>query len=224
MNYFQLLDRLEALYDTNKGREFTPAAITRLIERNVPYRDVVFLTNLTINCALNSITVSGLYDYGDDQWGYRPIEIELAYFKKKKHFVMGGSLTRTRWNQLCFDVASVLGHEYVHLHQHRDRDFRPGKSFRSTCQDSDARDLQEYLGHGDEVDAYAFTIAAEQAHVLRSGKSLALDSTVMYTNYCDAFGTHHSIVSKLKKQSVKYYKILEGQYNEQNSTAGRQSR
>jgi hypothetical protein len=224
MNYFQLLDRLEALYDAYKGREFAPAAITRLIERNVPYRDVVFLTNLTINSPLNSITVSGLYDYGDDRWGYTPIEIELAYFKKKKHFVMGKSLTRTRWNQLCFDIASVLGHEYVHLHQHRNRNFRPGKSFRSSSGDQDAKELQEYLGHSDEVDAYAFTVAAEQAHELRSGKTLALESTVMYTNYCDAFGTHHSVVSKLKKQSIKYYKILEGQYNEQNSTAGRQRR
>jgi hypothetical protein len=224
MNYFQLLDQLEALYDSNKGREFTPAGITRLIERNVPYQDVVFLTNLTINCPLNSITVSGLYDYGDDQSGHCAIEIELAYFKKKKRFVMGGSLTRSRWRELCFDVASVLGHEYVHLHQHRDRDFRPGKGFRGTSTDVATRDLQEYLGHRDEIGAYAFTIAAEQAHVLRSGKSLALESTVMYNNYCDVFGENHSVVSKLKKQSVKYYKILEGQYNEQNSTAGRQSR
>ena len=222
MNYFELLDQLEALYDINQGREFTPSAVTNLIARNVPYRDVVFLTNLTINSEIHSITVSGLYDYGDDQWGYRPIEIELAFFKKKRKFSMGKSLTRERWNRLCFDVASILGHEYVHLRQFRDRDFKVKRGYRSREQDDELKATQEYLGHNDEIDAYSFTIAAEMAMQLRQNKTMQLEDTVMYQNYCGAFGFYHSIITKLKKKSLKYYYILEGQYNEQSNTARNQ--
>ena len=217
MNYFNLLDRLEGLYDVNIGGKFTPEQITKLISRNVPYRDVVFSTNLTVNSGSHGITVSGLYDYGDDQWGYRPIEIELAYFKRKRHFVICASMTRKKWYRLCFDVASVLGHEYVHLQQYRDRDYRPGRGFRSREKDESLKQTQEYLGHADEVDAYSFTIAAEMSMGLRSGKVIDLEETVMYNNYCDAFGADHSIITKLKNKSLKYYSILEGQYNEQSN-------
>jgi hypothetical protein len=224
MNYFNLLHKLEILYDVNIGGKFTPVQITRLIAKNVPYRDVVFSTNLTVNSAVDTITVSGLYDYGDDQWGLCPIEIELAYFKRKRHFVIGASMSRKIWNQLCFDVASVLGHEYVHLHQYRDRDYRPGRGFRSRENNESLKQTQEYLGHTDEIDAYSFTIAAEMAMGLRSGKAIDLKETVMYNNYCDAFGIDHSIITKLKNKSLKYYSILEGQYNEQSNRTNQRAR
>jgi hypothetical protein len=217
MNYFNLLHKLEGLYDVNIGRKFTPAQITKLIAQNVPYRDVIFSTNLTVNSNIDTITVSGLYDYGEDQWGNTPIEIELAFFKRKRHFVIGASMSQKKWNRLCFDVASVLGHEYVHLHQYRDRDYRPGRGFRSRENDESLKQTQEYLGHTDEVDAYGFTVAAEMAMSLRSNKTVDLHKTVMYNNYCDAFGSNHSIITKLKNKSLKYYSILEGQYNEQSN-------
>jgi hypothetical protein len=217
MNYFNLLHKLEGLYDVNIGRKFTPAQITKLIAQNVPYKDVIFSTNLTVNSNIDTITVSGLYDYGEDQWGNTPIEIELAFFKRKRHFVIGASMSQKKWNQLCFDVASVLGHEYVHLHQYRDRDYRPGRGFRSRENDESLKQTQEYLGHTDEVDAYSFTVAAEMAMSLRSNKTVDLYKTVMYNNYCDAFGSNHSIITKLKNKSLKYYSILEGQYNEQSN-------
>lgn len=218
MNYFGLLDKLEGLYHANLGRRFTPVQLTNLIARHVPFREVAFTTNLTVNSTSNTITVSGLYDYGDDQWGSKPIEIELAYFKKKRYFVMGSSMTWERWQTVCFDIASVLGHEYMHLNQYRGRDYRPGRSFRSSSDDDSVKQTQEYLGHADEIDAYAFTIAAEMAMQLRSGHTVDLYQTVMYNNYCDTFGTTHSIITKLTKKSLKYYNILEGQYHEQSHT------
>ena len=203
MNYFDLLDRLEGLYERNRGRQFTPSQLTYLVARNVPFRDVVFTTNLTINCSLNSVVVSGLYDYGEDRWGYRPIEIELAYFKRKKHFVLGQSMTWKTWQRLCFDVASVLGHEYVHLRQYRDRDYRPGRGFRSRETDRHLRETQEYLGHTDEIDAYGFTCAAEMAMSLRLSKPVDFLTTSMYNHYCEAFGADHSIITKLQQKTIK---------------------
>jgi hypothetical protein len=220
MNYFNLLHKLEGLYDINIGRRFTPSQITRLIAKNVPLTEVSFTTNLTINSPIHSIIVSGLYDYEEDQWGTQPIEIELAYFKKNQHFIIGGSMTRKRWYRLCFDIASVLGHEYVHLHQYRDRNFRIGRGFRSHEREESLKHTQEYLGHSDEVDAYSFTAAAEMAMQLRSNKSIDFYTTSMYYHYSKTFGSDHSIVAKLKKKSIKYYNILEGQYNEQDHRAG----
>lgn len=211
------MDRLEGLYHKHEGQALTPSQITHLISYAIPFREINFYTVKSLSVLGGEISVSGLYDPNDDEDGLPPIEIELTFYKHKKvyPFTKRG-LSFLRWRELCLDIVTILGHEYVHQHQHRERNFKLGKNYVSKHEDYDKRRVQEYYGHPDEIDAYSFTAAAVMAQeTLRLGRPIELEDTGVYNHYLEAFGADHSIVTKLQKRSLKYYNILKGQYNEQ---------
>ena len=218
MNFFQLMDKLEALYRKYEGQKLTPSQVTHIISMAIPFRDVNFYTVKSLGVLSKDIQVSGLYDIQEDEIGLPSIEIELTYFKRKSlHTLNKHGLSFKRWRRLCFDIVAILGHEYVHQEQHRGREFKMGKSFKSREEDENLKQLQEYLGHPDEIDAYSFSAAADMAQSLRLNETVDLQSTGVYNQYLTAFGPDHSVVTKLQKRSLKYYNILKGQYNEQNN-------
>jgi hypothetical protein len=218
MNFFQLMDKLESLYYKHEGSQLTPSQIVKMIKRAIPHQGIEYNLVKSINQSHGAIGVSGMYDPESDSDGYDPIEIELTFFKYTHEFTFGNSMTFRKWQRLCFDIVSILGHEYVHQQQHRARRFKLGKSYKSTAENDDLKSAQEYLGHADEIDAYSFTVAADKAMAKRTGKDIDITQTAMYTLYAVTFGPDHSVVAKLNKTSRKYYNILEGQYNEQQIT------
>jgi hypothetical protein len=216
------MDKLEDLYRKHEGERLSPSQITHLISFAVPFRDVNFYTVKSLGILAKDVHVSGLYDIQEDEIGLPSIEIELTYFKRKTAFTLNKQgLSFKQWRRLCFDVVAILGHEYVHQEQHRGRDFKMGKAFKSRETDDHLKQLQEYLGHPDEIDAYSFSAAADMAQCLRLNEPVDLKLTGVYDQYRTAFGDNHSIVSKLEKRSLKYYNILKEQYYGQQSNRTR---
>jgi len=80
------------------------------------------------------------------------IELQLAFSPKDK---------TVKWSEdgkeyFVNELADVLKHEMLHAHQHRSRDFHPGRD------GYDQRDSNyEYMTRPDEIEAYAMNIADE---------------------------------------------------------------
>lgn len=213
-----LMDKLESLYRKHEGERLSPSQLTHLISFAIPFRDVNFYTVKSLGVMSKEIQVSGLYDIQEDEIGLPSIEIELTYFKRRHAFTLNKQgLSFKQWRNLCFDIVAILGHEYVHQEQHRGRGFKMGKAHKSRETDENLKQIQEYLGHSDEIDAYSFSAAAAMAQGMRINESVDFESTGVYDQYVYAFGDNHSIVTKLQKRSLKYFNILKGQYNEHNN-------
>jgi len=219
MNYFQLLNGLYNIYDKLEGQTVDQATIIRKIRRAVRYPDCKVLANATLSIASNSLEVAGVYDAELDEEGdQHPIEIEIQFPKKKPTFTFDESdMSRNHWSGLCIDFANILGHEYVHLHQFRRRNFKWCKSYRSYNPHPHLKEQEEYYGDSDEVDAYAYIAAAEMAvdsFNLEKNTPTDIERTRVYKTYTRVFDKRDPVVLKLEKRAKRYYKLLEQQYNE----------
>lgn len=136
MNYFQLLKRLYDLYDRNAGRVVDSTFIVKQIRSQIPFTECKIIGLRTLGVATNTLSVSGVYDPEADEYGEKPITIEIAFPKSKETFSFTeDDMSRSHWSELCIDFANILGHEYMHLNQFRRRQFRWCKQYRSdlTC-------------------------------------------------------------------------------------------
>lgn len=211
MNYFQILKTLDELYLELHKQTLTPDDIALKIRKKLPFEEVRITTNTTIGIVDKNFIVSGEYDPEDDEEGQKCIELELQFPRHPEQFTFSDSdLTRRHWQNFIIDIASVLGHEYMHLNQARARLFRECREFTSTMDDDTLRGYQEYYGMEDEVDAYAFTLAASLANDLPDLKTI--ENAPVYGIYKKVFGDEHKVVKKLENKAKKYLKILEDQY------------
>ena len=216
MNYFELLDKLDGLYDRLEGQQLTASQIAAKLNRAVPFDSCQITSVNTININ-RDIDVRGQYDPDSDEEGEPAIDIELIFPRRRRKFqkftLNEVELTRTVWRCLVVDVCSVLGHEYVHMEQFRRRKFKDGRYYRSTHKNQSVKENQEYFGIPDEVDAYAFTAAAAMAYGLwDNGKPLPYKKTSVCQIYSALFDKKHPVLLKLERLSKKYYKRLEQQY------------
>lgn len=216
MNYFQLLDKLDGLYNRLAGQQLTANQIAAKINRAIPFDscNVIAVSTININ---KSIDVSGQYDPDCDEEGETAIDIELIFPRRRRqhrYFTLSESdLSKQAWHYMAVDVCSVLGHEYIHMEQFRRREFRDGRYYRSNDKNSTIKENQEYFGIPDEVDAYAFTAAAAMAYGLwKSGKPVQYKKTSVYQIYSALFDKKSPVLVKLERTCKKYYKRLEQQY------------
>lgn len=216
MNYFQLLKKLWDIYDSLEGKTVDHQVIVKRIRRAIPYRECKIFGNKTLSVALNTFSVSGLYDPDLDEDGLPPIEIEISFPKRKDTYVFDeDDLSRLHWSNLCVDFMNILGHEFVHLNQFRRRNFRWSRSYRSGHANPTIRESQNYYGNSDEVDAYAFNAAADMAlNTLRPThtKKPVIEKIQIYKIYTKLFEKNHPVVLKFEKRCNYYYKKLEQQY------------
>lgn len=214
MNYFQLLTKLDKLYDKLYGQSLTSKAIVKKLNAAVPFKECRVTEVTSLGLINQNYQVSGVYDPDLDEDDECCIELEICFPKRKKLFCFNESdLSREIWEYLVLDVVSILGHEFVHMNQFRNRDFRDGRNFRSTAKSMVIKESQEYFGIPDEVDAYAFTAAANMAHQLYKGEKVpTFKQTGVYQIYQNVFDKKHSVVIKLEKLTERYYKRLEKQY------------
>lgn len=215
MNYFQLLNKLDGLYDRYAGQSLTPQAIVKKLNRAIPFTECKITAVGTLGLPENNYQVSGVYEPDLDEDGECCIELEISFPKRKTLFFLDESdFGRDQWDNLILDIVSVLGHEFVHLHQFRRREFRDGRDFKSAHKSSAVKESQEYFGIPDEVDAYAFTAAANMAYQLYKGvKPCKIKDTGVYQVYSNVFDKKHPVVLKLEKLTEQHYKRLERQYN-----------
>jgi hypothetical protein len=214
MNYFQLLNKLDGLYDKLAGKAITPKDLVKRLNRAIPFKECRITEVTTLGLVNNNFQVSGVYEPDLDEDGECCIELEISFPKRKSLVFSESCLSRDIWNLLVLDTVSILGHEFVHMHQFRRRGFRDGHSYRSTAKSMVVKESQEYFGIPDEVDAYAFTAAANMAHQLYKGERVStVKQTTVYQIYCNVFDKKHPVVLKLEKLTDRYYKKLEKQYH-----------
>lgn len=219
MNYFQLLNGLYDIYDKLEGRTVDHNVIIKKIRKVVKYPNCKIIANPTLSVASNTLEVAGVYDAElDEEGNTHPIEVEIQFPKKKTTFTFDASdMTRNHWSNLCIDFANILGHEYIHLHQFRRRNFKWCKSYRSYNPHPHLKEQEEYYGDNDEVDAYAYIAAAEMAVDSFNRVKIVpakIERTRVYKTYTRVFDKKDPVVVKLEKRAQRYYKLLEQQYHE----------
>ena len=214
MNYFQLLAKLDLIYQRNQGKSLTSRNLVQKIQQAIPFTECKIVQNNTLAIYNTHLQVSGVYDPELDVDGMPPIEVEISFPKKRPAFTLDDSdLTRQQWNHMIVDVAGTMGHEFIHMSQFRRRKFRYGRCYISNSRTQAVADAQEYYGIPDEVDAYAWTAAANMTHgLINNGEPYRIEQTGIYQIYKTVFDKKHPVVLKLCKLSNRYYKLLERQY------------
>lgn len=212
MNYFQLLQSLYKVYDDLENKSVSSKQIMHRIKKAVPFRECVFFSIETLSLPTGKFNVSGLYDPDQDEQGRPPITIEIAFSKKRKFIFNDSNLRRDHWAELCIDLASTLGHEFVHLQQFRNRDYRWTRPYKSKNTDVKYKEIEEYYGDADEIGAYAFMAATELIINSSSGSLTTLQNTNVYKTYTQFFKETDPVMLKLSKLVKIYNKRLEKQY------------
>jgi len=216
MNYFQLLYNLHNIYDKFHYQQVDRHSLLKSIKRSIPFKECQIYSIETLSLPKGKFNVSGLYDPDQDEQGKPPIVIEIA-FPKKRNFVFDESdLRREHWAELCIDLASTLGHEFIHLNQFRKRNFSWTRQYKSKTSDIKLKEMQEYYGDSDEICAYAFMAAAELTLNQVSEHTFHLEETNTYKIYTQVFGNQDPVVLKLSKLIKQYNKKLEKQYHATN--------
>lgn len=218
MNYFQLLRKLYEIYDNLEGKEVDHLQIVRKIKKAIPWTACKIHGIKTLSIATNHWSVSGLYDPESDEFGEPCIEIEIGFPARKSMFCFSEEdVSRQHWGEFCIEFAQILGHEFVHMNQFRKRNFNWTRPYRSAISNPALREKQEYYGDNDEIDAYAFTAAADIIlnKVLKNSVRLQLvEGSNLYKIYVKTFNKTDPVVLKFKRLTEKYIKRLEKQYHD----------
>lgn len=211
MNFFTLTARLFGLYQSWQGKSLSPATVIRKLNQTIPFGECSVSVQKKNN--LGGFRVEGSYSPEQDRENLKSIKVYILMNSRRKRFKFDSSdVTEEKWFDLVADIASILGHEYVHLNQHRRRGWRRCKNY--VCYDNDEMSMvKSYLGKSDEVDAYAFTMATEMAVDIPDYATTA-EKTTTYTLYKTVFGAKDKTTLRLVSLSNKYFKRLEKQYNE----------
>jgi hypothetical protein len=147
-----------------------------------------------------------VYDREEDAQGFACIEVCLNYNPQEKHL----DPELIDWKQLSFDIAECVGHELVHRKQRRHR----ARVYTSVLESGPLKDEQEYLGSGDEIEAYGFSIAADLA--VNHASLDDINKTDMWKVYSGTFENDQSVLIELEQHVRKYYSKLKGGGHEQN--------
>ena len=203
MSYFHLLQQVGSIYEKNRGKTLTRPEIVRKISKVVNLYDVRFKGKDSIAVLGNTFDISGIYDSELDFEDKPAIGIELVFPEYKKQFLLDESdFTEEHWLALSIDVASVIGHEYVHMRQARRRHFNEGRNYKSTSKNIIFKEQQEYYGTPDEVDAYAYTLAVSLINqkAIENKKRISITKTQTYKIYCHFFGRNSCWNAKATKR------------------------
>lgn len=159
------------------------------------------------------IWVGGTYFSQWDKEKRLCIELELVYdlFSEKI------TLTRRRYQRVCYSLADTLLHEIMHMRQYRRRKFKELPEYASNASREEKRQEQEYLGNSDEIDAYSFNIACEildkfgynpkkainYLNENQKGKNRRHNCWRMYLKAFD-HDHNHPVVQRVKKKVIRY--------------------
>lgn len=144
-------------------------------------------------------SIGGLYEPSYDEEHRKPV---VLFFYINHPVNQLWTITQDIVNTMSLELIETLTHEFRHLHQHRSRGYLVTNAYHSRVEDAELREVQEYLGSTDEIDAYAMNIAVRRV----LGHSDGYDME----KYLKAFGDHH-VTRRLHKKIYKnlnYLKLL----------------
>jgi len=202
-----LFTQMVAFAKAPNSSSFTVSEFTKFLRNFVGSNDIRLKTSRDANVDLDQIIISGMYDRDDDEDGLPSITVYVNYNPQQKIV----RITDIDWYQLCIDLIECVGHEIIHQTQYRSRNFDVSPIvFGSKSDDAERRELQEYLGNPDEIEAYGYSIATEVylKHFPKKLYSKHIAESQVFKTYLDAFGANHIVLNHLVGYSVKYFENL----------------
>jgi hypothetical protein len=213
MNYFELLERLFGLYERVYNQRLTGDEFLKKIKAAVPFRECKITLVQSLNLLPNQLPVAGLYDAELDEAGHKPIEMEISIHKIRKHLLFNeNDIGPEQWAEFCIDFACILGHEFIHMHQFRRRDFKMNRPYAASSLNAAKREQQCYYGDSDELDAYAWSAAANAVIEIKDS-ARRIERTNLYKTYTRVFDKNDPVVLKFVRKGNRYLKKLEKQKN-----------
>lgn len=163
------------------------------------------------------VYIGGTY-YSDYDQDYRnAIEVIFSFHPSDTKI----KISDYRWKRMSLLFADTILHEVIHMRQYRARNFKDIHGYSSTSEFAKQRADQNYYGHKDEIDAYAFNIACElydrfgsnykeAARYLEDGSHRRHKRTSYY-RYLKAFDFDHNhpVIKALKKKVIRYLPYTE---------------
>jgi hypothetical protein len=215
--FVALLERLQVL-ERQSSRTVTTSELTDLLRKAVKIPQVRLYTSRSPGVDLDCVSIGGTYDYVLDAEDEPCVEISVIYNTAQQHI----DTAKLDWPRVLLDLAECIGHEFVHREQHK-RKKRPSVRYHSKELDRHKKQEQEYLGSGEEIEAYGFSIAAEIAaiHKCFTFDEAVANQVLMYKVYSGTFDTDQSVMLKLQRQISKYLRRLEVDYNDKTNSKQR---
>lgn len=153
----------------------------------------------------DDFTIGAEYDSDLDERNKKQFIINLII---NHHRTTPWIITADIANRFALEMTEAMVHEYQHQHQYRSRKHILNRGFKSTHQDRAIREDQEYLGHPDEIDAYAKNIAA-RIYILTKDKNSCLQThSLDLKQYFVVFGKNHKVTKRLLKKIYKNIEIF----------------
>jgi hypothetical protein len=197
------------------SKPLTPVEFTKKVRRLLRFFKIPVhvRTSFNTNTTKNAVWVGGSYFCVPDAIGKTSITILLQFNSLNKKI----TITENFFRRMCYSVADTVLHEIIHMRQYRRRNFKNIPGFLSTANSGKKRAEQDYLGHDDEIDAYAFNIACQlidrfkddttqMINYLNSDLDDKRRKKSSYRMYLDAFDHNHkhTVIKKLKKKIMRY--------------------
>ena len=130
----------------------THKQITKLVMKHFPMTTVK--VHIKDEVPSGELNISASYDPDADEEGSStPITIDLVFSSKDDENV---EWTKQGRKYFLYKLRDAMKHELLHLNQHRNRGFHPGRD----GYDNRSKEY-EYMTRPDEIEAYAMNIADE---------------------------------------------------------------
>lgn len=196
------------------GISHSPASFVSIFRKLFRFFEVPIIIRLKKDPTntLNDVCIGGCYYAYDDKGGKKAINIEF-YFHPDSTSI---KVSAKRFKEIINLVADTILHEMIHMRQWRRRNFKSIPGYESTSAFASKRKEQNYLGHPDEIDAYAFNIAIYLINRFKKDKQIIdylnrdtrdkrikMNSYVWYLRTFDN-NHRHKVVKKLKKKIIYY--------------------
>lgn len=198
--FFEALGRIRSIATRHSGKRYTPEGLTHLIR--MQFRDPMlqFHTERDARVEYGNFFIKGEYYPLADEYGIPCIHITLTYPTTERVC----KIDRQDWSNLGFHIADVVTHEYLHQYYFRKRNFKHGRGYKTSKLIRYTESMQDYLGCQDEILAHGFNVASEMIVYNRP-----MEQTKTYRLYKKHFRRDLKVLLQLKKQAVKYIKLLE---------------
>lgn len=208
--YICTLLRKEIVNKKLKAKDITKLFRNHFRQNEIPIK---IRTKLSSIIPRNKVWVGATFDSMADKKSKKSITLDLYYHLSQELVSLGYE----SYNCLCFEISDTILHELIHMRQYRRRNYKVLPGYTSYAQSTRQKEEQEYLGHNDEIDAYAFNIACKLQDRCVISKTKSIKSInkglkdlekvkAPYHMYLSAFDFdhNHKIIKKLKKR-IAYY-------------------